>query len=328
MSAPALGSPGARRARAPAALGVPGSTVGRLAIVYVALFAVLAVTAPNFLTADNLLNIARASSVFGIAALGLSVALVTGSLDVSFGAVMSLCGIVAAERLAAGQGVVTAVAIALCVGAGLGAVNGLVVTRLRVDALVVTLGTLSIFGGYAFLRSGGAPTPAPGDGFASLGRGELLGIPNPVWLLVLTAVVLGALLRFTVFGQRCYAVGDNLRASTLAGLPVARVRVAALTISGVTAALGGLLLAANAGVANPGQGEAYLLSAIAAVVIGGTSLTGGVGSIVGTVVGIALLGTIDNGLNLLGVSSFWQDVVRGAIVVTALILDRLRRGGL
>jgi ribose transport system permease protein len=139
------------------------------------------------------------------------------------------------------------------------------------------------------------------------------------------AVVLGLMLRFTSFGQRCYAVGDNARASALAGIHVGRVRIAALAISGVTAALAGLLIAANAGVANPGQGETRLLSAIAAVVIGGTALSGGAGTILGTFIGIALLGTIDNGLNLLGVSSFWQDVVRGAIVVVALVLDRLRR---
>jgi ribose transport system permease protein len=303
------------------------STVLRLIAVYVLLFAAFTATADNFLTVDNFLNIGRATAVFGIAALGMSVALVAGSLDVSFGAVMSVCGIIAAEQLAAGHGLARAILVALLVGVLLGALNGVLATVLRIDALVITLGTLSIFGGWAYLHSGGAPTTAPGSAFAHMGRGEWVGVPVPVWLMIGTALVLGFVLRFTSFGQRCYAVGDNPRAAALAGIHVGRVRIASLAISGLTASLAGMLIAANAGVANPGQGETHLLSAIAAVVIGGTSLSGGMGTIFGTFVGIALLGTIDNGLNLLGVSSFWQQVVRGGIVVLALVLDRLRRSG-
>lgn len=301
------------------------STTARLLGVYLVLFVVLSLTAHNFLTVDNLLNIGRASAVFGIAALGVSVALVAGALDVSFGAIMSLCGIICAERLAAGHSLAYALVFALVLGGLLGAVNGVLATALKIDALVITLGTLSIFGGYAFLRTGSAPTNAPSASFAEMGRGEWLGVPIQVWLLIGVALLLGFVLRFTSFGQRCYAVGDNARAAALAGIHVGRVRIAALAISGLTAALAGMLIAANAGVANPGQGETRLLSAIAAVVIGGASLSGGVGTILGTFVGIAVLGTIDNGLNLLDVSSFWQDVVRGAIVVLALVLDRLRR---
>jgi ribose/xylose/arabinose/galactoside ABC-type transport system permease subunit len=315
----------AQRGGGNTASAVVNSTAARLIGVYLLLFALLSVTAHNFLTVDNFLNIGRASAVFGIAALGVSVALVAGSLDVSFGAIMSLCGIICAERIAAGHGLAYALIFALAVGGLLGAVNGVLATALKIDALVITLGTLSIFGGYAYLRTGSAPTNAPSSSFAHLGRGEWIGVPVQVWLLVGVAVVLGLMLRFTSFGQRCYAVGDNARAAALAGIHVGRVRIAALAISGLTAALAGMLIAANAGVANPGQGETRLLSAIAAVVIGGTALAGGAGTILGTFIGIALLGTIDNGLNLLGVSSFWQDVVRGAIVVVALVLDRLRR---
>ena len=301
------------------------SPFARLVLVYALLVAVLAVTAENFLTTGNFLNIGRATAVFGIAALGVTVALIAGSLDVSFGAVMSLSAIVAAEQLSAGRGFLAAVAAAGLVGVVLGAINGLVATALRIDALIVTLGTLSIFGGFAFLRTGGSPTPAPGETFARMGRGTWLGVPISVWLLVAVALALGLLLRFTTFGQRCYAVGDNARAAALSGLHVGRIRTAALVISGLTAAVGGMLIAANAGVANPGEGERALLSAIAAVVIGGTALSGGAGTILGTVLGIAIIGTIDNGLNLLDVSSFWQDVVRGAILVGALVLDRVRR---
>lgn len=320
-----LGEPGTTGARLAASLA--GSPLARLAGVYVLLVLVFAVTADNFLTVDNFLNIGRATAVFGIAALGVTVALIAGALDVSFGAIMSLCGIVAAERLVAGDGFAIALLAAVAVGLGLGAVNGLISSLLRVDALIVTLGTLSVFGGYAYYRTTGQPTEAPGEAIATMGRGTWLEVPVSVWLLLGVALALALLLRFTTFGQRLYVVGDNARAAALSGLRVGRIRTAALAISGITAAVAGLLIAGNAGVANPGEGERYLLSAIAAVVIGGTALSGGVGTIAGTVVGIAILGTIDNGLNLLGVSTFWQDVVRGAIVVGALVLDRLRRSG-
>jgi len=299
--------------------------LARLALAYAVLVAVFAVTADHFLTTDNFLNIGRATAVFGIAALGLTVALIAGALDVSFGAVMSVCGIVAAERIAAGAGVVTAIAVALAVGVGLGLVNGALTAALRLDPLIVTLGTLSIFGGWAFLHTNGAPTPASSEAFAKVGRGETLGIPTPVVIMLGVAVVLAVLLRWTSFGQRCYLVGDNARAAALVGVRTAWVRAAALAISGATAALAGAVMVANAGVANAGEGERHLLNAIAAVVIGGTALSGGAGLIAGTVLGIAVLGTIDNGLNLLGVSSTWQDVLKGLIVIGALVLDRVRR---
>ncbi|HVW16649.1 MAG TPA: ABC transporter permease [Solirubrobacteraceae bacterium] len=301
------------------------STAVRLIAVYALLVLIFGISAHNFLTTDNFLNIGRATSVFGIAALGVCVALVAGSLDVSFGATMSVCSIVAAEKIAAGHPLSYVLVYAICVGAILGAINGVLSTVLRIDSLVITLGTLSIFGGWAYLHTGGSPTNAPSSSFAEMGRGEWLGVPIQVWIMLGIALLLGFVLRFTTFGQRCYAAGDNPRAASIAGIHVGRVRIAALAISGITAAVAGMLIAANAGVANPGTGEAYLLSAIAAVVIGGTSLTGGVGTILGTFVGIAVLGTIDNGLDLLGVSSFWEDAVRGGIVVLALVLDRLRR---
>jgi ribose/xylose/arabinose/galactoside ABC-type transport system permease subunit len=304
---------------------VAGSTLTRLILAYALLVVVFALSADHFLTLDNFLNIGRATSVFGIAALGLTVALITGALDVSFGAVMSLCGIVAAERIGAGDGVGWAIVIALAVGCGLGLVNAVLSSGLRLDPLIVTLGTLSIFGGYAFLRTNGAPTPAPNDAFADIGRGELLGIPTPLILLLGLALLLALVLRFTSFGQRCYLVGDNPRAAALAGIGVSRVRAGALVISGLTAACAGVVMVANAGVANAGEGERNLLSAIAAVVIGGTGLAGGTGLIAGTLIGIAVLGTIDNGLNLLGVSSTWQDVLKGVIVIAALVLDRFRK---
>jgi ribose transport system permease protein len=300
------------------------SVVVRLLAIWVVMALVLTVSAHHFLTTENLTNIGRATAVFGVAAIGVTVALIAGQLDVSIGAVMSVAGILAAERLHAGDTLVVALALGVAAGVVAGLINGLLVVVTRIDALVVTLGTLSIFGGWAYLHTGGAPASTSDAAFKQMGSGTWLGIPISVWILAGLALAAAALLRLTVFGQRLYAVGDSARASRLAGLHTGRVRVAALMISGFTASVAGMLLAANAGQGNPGAGEPYLLNTLAAVVIGGTALGGGSGAIGGTIVGIAILGTIDNGLDLWHLSSNWQDVIGSAILVGALILDRLR----
>jgi ribose transport system permease protein len=304
--------------------GVNALVVVRLFGIWLAIAAVLSLTAENFLTTANFANIGRATAVFGVAAIGVTVALIAGSLDVSIGATMSLAGIVAAERLSAGNSFAVAFASGVGVGLAVGLVNGLIVIILGLDALIVTLGTLSIVGGYAFLRTGGSPTSTPGTAFHEMGTGIWAGVPIAIWMLLALALVAATLLRFTVFGQFLYAVGDNARASRLAGIRVELIRVVSLMISGATAAIAGMLLAANAGQANPGSGENYLLDTLAAVVIGGTAMTGGSGIIAGTLLGIAILGTVDNGLNLWQLSGNWQDVIRGGILIAALILDRAR----
>lgn len=298
--------------------------LGGLGLAWAVLVVGFALTAPNFLTAGNILNVVRASAIVGVAAIAITIPLVAGSLDVSFGAIMSIGAVVAAKQIGAGAAVPVALAVVLVVGAALGSINGLLVTRLKINSLIVTLGTLSIFGGMAFMWTNGLPTAAPGEAFAYYGRGFLLGVPMPVWVFLGTGLTLGIFLRYTLIGQWCYPVGDNPRAAALAGIPVVRTTVLALVISGAVAALAGTLIVANDGVATPGSGERMLLTAVAAVILGGTSLSGGVGGVVGTMMGVLFLGTIDNGLNLLGVPGTVQDVIRGLVLVGALILDRLR----
>lgn len=298
--------------------------VAGLLVAWLLVVLLFSLVAPNFLTSGNLLNVARASAIAGIAAIAITVPLIAGSLDVSFGALMSIGSVAVAIRIGDGDALVPALAVAVGMGALLGLVNGILVVGLRLDALIVTLGTLSVFGGAAFLATGGAPTPAPGEEFAFYGRGFALGVPMPVWIWLGVAVGASLLLRYTAFGQSCFAVGDNRRAASLAGIPVRRVTILALVFAGALAALAGSLISANAGVANPGTGERYLLTAIAGVILGGTALGGGVGSILGSVIGILFLGTIDNGLNLLRVEGIWKDVIAGLVLVGALIVDRLR----
>ena len=303
---------------------VRGSSTIGLASVVVLVAVVFGVIAPNFATTSNIANIARASAVFGIAALGITIPMIAGAVDLSFGAIMSLAGIGAATQLSQGAPIVQAVAIGLLIGIGLGTVNGLIGAALRLDSMIVTLGTLSVFGGAAFMLTNAQRTYAPGDQFAFLGRGFLIGLPVPVWIMLAVAGALGLLLRYTVFGQRLFVVGDNPRAARLSGLSIARTRIAALAISGLCAALAGIVIASNDGLIYPGTGEVYLLQTLAAVVIGGTALRGGVGTVVGTLLGILLLGIVDNGMNLMGVPGIWADVLRGLILIGALVLDRLR----
>jgi ribose/xylose/arabinose/galactoside ABC-type transport system permease subunit len=302
-----------------------GSRTIGLALVLVLVCVVFAITAPGFATTANLTNIARASSVFGVAALGITIAMGAGAIDLSFGAVMSLGGIATASALTSGTSALVAIGIGIGLGAVLGLVNGALVAWLRIDTMVVTLGTMSVFGGIAFFHTNAQRTSAPGDAFAEFGRGFVLGVPNAVWVLVGVAAVLAFVLRTTVFAQTALLIGDNPRAAALTRLPVARVRTLALVISGMAAGLAGILVTANAGLIYPGTGERFLLPALAAVVVGGTALRGGHATIVGTVLGIALLGVIDNGLNLLSVPGVWQDVARGGILVGALALDSWTR---
>ena len=303
------------------------STLG-LAAVVLLVSAVFAIIAPNFVTASNLANIARASAIFGIAALGITIPMIAGAVDLSFGAIMSLAAIGTASQLSGGAPMLQAVMVGLAIGFALGVLNGVIATVLRLDSMIVTLGTLSVFGGAAFMITNAQRTYAPGDDFAFLGRGFIIGVPVPVWIMLAVGAVLALLLRFTIFGQRCFVVGDNPRAASLSGLSIARTRTAALAISGVAAALAGIVIASNDGLIYAGTGERYLLQGLAAVVIGGTALRGGAGTIVGTLLGIFLLGIVDNGLNLVGVPGVWQDVLRGLILVGALVIDRLRESRL
>lgn len=327
VSGPPAASGGLLTPIAQRARGLLGHPLGGLAVAWAVLIVIFALTAPNFLTVANFSNVARASAIAGTAAVAITVPLITGSLDVSFGAIMSVGALMAATQIGGGVAVPVALAISLLTGAVLGLVNGLLVTRMKLDSLIVTLGTLSIFGGLAFLWTAGAPTPAPGDAFAYYGRGFLLGIPMPVLVFGGIAILLGLHLRYSVIGQWSYLVGDNPRAAALAGVRVVPTKVVALVISGAVAALAGTMIAANDGVAIAGSGERTLLTAIAAVVLGGTSLAGGVGGVAGTVMGVLFLGTIDNGLNLLGVPGTMQDTTRGLVLVAALILDHLRYRG-
>jgi ribose transport system permease protein len=287
----------------------------------------------RFFTAENGFNILRQISVNLCLSIGMTLVILTAGIDLSVGAVLALAGAVAAGLLK--HGVVLpqldvavlfnpsgAVLAGIVVGAVLGWVNGFVITRFGVPPFVATLGMLSIARGLTMLWTGGFPITGLGDQFAWIGTGILLGVPVPVWIGGALAAVFVVVTRKTRFGRYVYAIGGNERAALLSGLPVGRVKVAVYTIAGALAGVAGLIVTSRLDSAQPNAGLGYELDSIAAVVIGGTSLSGGRGSIFGTVLGCLIIGVLNNGLFLLNVSPFWQQVVKGVVIVVAVAVDR------
>ena len=282
----------------------------------------LAIMTPSFATTGNLINVARQISINGILAVGVTYVLLTGGVDLSLGSVVALAGVVAATLARPGEyPLAVPILLGILAGAACGAVNGVVVTWGKVAPFIATLGMMTVARGLALVLSGGRPVSNVSPAFARLG-GDFAGIPVPV--LVLGGVAAGSwlFLTNTRLGRYVYAVGGNENAARAAGISVARVKLFAYTTCGAMAGLAGVVLAARITAGQPNAGVAYELDAIAAVVIGGTSLSGGVGGIGGTILGALLMGVINNGLDLLNVSSYYQQIVKGGIIIGAVWLDR------
>lgn len=281
----------------------------------------LFIATPDFLTTGNLLNVVLAASVTALLGAGQTYVIILAEIDLSVGAVMGLSGVVSAIVLR-DHGFITAAAAGLLVGAAAGLVNGLLVTKTRMPSFIATLAMLSVLAGLTLQITQGNPVAVNNHVFVAIGQSEPLGIPAPIWIMVASFVVFGYLLAGSRFGRYVYAVGDNAEAARLSGIPVDRVKILAFVISGLLSAVGGFILTARLSTAQPTAGTGMELAAIAAVIIGGTSLAGGQGALIGTAIGAVLLGTIDNGLNLLNVSPFLQDVVKGVVILFAVYLDR------
>lgn len=293
----------------------------RAAWMLLAVCVVLAVASPVFATSGNLLNVALATSVTALLAAGQTFVIILAEIDLSVGAVLGFSAAITALTLRH-QSTVTAIVVGLLVGAGAGLVNGLLVTKTRMPSFIATLATMSVLGGLTLQLSQGNPIAVTDYDFQNIGQARLAGIPAPVWIMALVFIGFGVLLARTRFGRYVYATGDNAEAARLSGIAVDRVKILAFVISGVLAALAGFIVSARLSTAEPTAGTGLELEAIAAVIIGGTSLAGGRGDLVGTIVGALILGVIDNGMNLLDVSPFLQSVVKGLVILFAVLLDR------
>jgi ribose transport system permease protein len=283
---------------------------------------------------DNTLNVLRQISINVCLSLGMTLVILSGGIDLSVGSVLALSGAVAAGLLKNGLAlpwfnllvqftVPGAILAGILVGALLGGINGLSVTWFKLPPFVATLGMLSIARGLTMLWTGGFPVTGLGDTFGRLGTGHALGIPTPVWISALLVVIFIGLTRRTRFGRHLYAVGGNERAAILSGLAVPRIKLMVYALGGALAAVAGLLVTARLDSATPNAGLGYELDSIAAVVIGGTSLSGGRGSIFGTVLGCLIIGILNDGLFLLNVSPFWQQVIKGVVILAAVAMDKM-----
>jgi ribose transport system permease protein len=293
----------------------------------VILCVVMTILSPYFLTFNNLFNVGTQIAVIAILALGQTFVIVSGGIDLSVGSVLGLAGIVFGWATAVAN-LPLPLALALGVGAGAsaGLINGLLITLGNLPPFIATLAMLSAARGLALVISGGVPlNPIPGP-ILSLGSGDLFGfVPLPVILMLVMWAITVGILRSTYAGRAMYAIGGNEEASRLSGINVSRQKLLIYTLSGLFAGIAGILLTARLASAQPQAGFTFELDAIAAVVIGGASLSGGVGSASGTLIGALILGVLRNGLNLLNVSAFWQQVVIGAVIALAVMTDTLRR---
>jgi ribose/xylose/arabinose/galactoside ABC-type transport system permease subunit len=285
---------------------------------------VLSVLEPSFCTTYNLMNILRQTSVIGIMAVGMTFVILTAGIDLSVASILALTGVVCASMEHGGWPVVVIVGGTLLLGAAIGTVNGVVITLGKVTPFVVTLGMMSIARGWAHIYTGGESISGFGASFRFIGAGEIGHVPVPIIIFALTVSVAAVVLQHTVVGRYMYAIGGNEEAARLSGVRVRFYKALAYSICGLTSALGAIILTARLNAAESIAGMGYELDVIAAVVIGGTSLMGGRGGVWGTLIGALLIGTINNGMNLLMISSYYQLVVKGVIIVAAVLLDRLR----
>lgn len=303
-----------------ASLGRSGRQLGTLAAL-VALGAFLSFASPYFLTTSNLINVLEQTAINTIIAVGLTFVIVSGGIDLSVGSLLALAGVVLGTSLQGGAPVAAALLLPVLCGAALGLVNGGLVSVGRLPPFIATLGMMSVARGLALLYVEGRPVSGFDESFRWLATGRVLHVPVPVVVAAAICLVAHVVLARTVFGRYVYAIGGNEEASRLSGVPVTACKVAVYGISGAASGAAAIVLTARLNSAQATAGMNYELDAIAAAVIGGTSLLGGQGSIAGTVVGALIMGVLRNGLNLLGVSAFVQQVIMGVVIVGAVLLD-------
>lgn len=301
---------------------------GRAFVVLVLLLIIFSALSPVFFTANNLAILTKHVSISAILAIGMTFTILTGGIDLSVGSVAGLSGIVAGLMLSEHHsGTFVAVLMAILVSLGVGLLNGVLIVRARVAPFIATLGTLYMARGAALLLSYGETFPnlaSLSPSFASLGQGSFAHIPTPVYLMVALYGIAVFIASRTPLGRHVYAVGGNERAARLAGIQVSRVTVFTYLAAALCAAFVGIIIASQLDAAHPATGESFELNAIAAVVLGGTSLSGGRGSITGSLIGAFVIGVLADGLVMLGVSEFWQIAIKGAVIVLAVALDQFQ----
>lgn len=295
-------------------------------IALIFLVIIIGAISPDFRTVNNFLSLLRQSAINGLIAFGMTCVILTGGIDLSVGSVLALTSIICAHTIKIGLPAPLSMLIALIFGIILGTISGLMVTKSRLQPFIATLITMTGYRGLTMILSGGKPISRLGNNLLlnQIGKGSFLGIPVPVWILIIFFAIFLFVLKKTVLGRQIYATGSNAKAAELAGININNIKLIVYAVSGFMASLSGLILVSRLGSAQPTLGSGYELDAIAAVALGGTSMTGGRGKITGTLIGILIIAVLNNGLNIIGVSSYYQDVVKALVIFLAVISDRNR----
>ena len=284
------------------------------------LVVVISVISPEFRTSGNLLNVLRQATFNGLIAFGMTCVILSDGIDLSVGSTLALSAVICAKLLLEGVPPVLAMLIALVTGTVLGAVSGLLVTKGRLQPFIATLITMTAYRGFAFILTDGSDSFP----FKLIGKGNFCKVPIPAILLIFALVVFFFVLNKTTFGRKVYATGSNAKCAKLAGVNITATKVIVYAISGFMSALTGLILISRLDSAQPTLGDGYELDAIAAVALGGTSMSGGRGRITGTFAGVLIIAVLNNGMNLLEVSTYYQDVIKAAVILVAVLSDRKR----
>ncbi|CCF13546.1 branched-chain amino acid transport system / permease component family protein [Brevibacillus laterosporus GI-9] len=286
---------------------------------------ILSIVSSDFLTVSNIFNVLRQVSINALIAFGMTFVILTGGIDLSVGSTLALSSALSAGLMASGGDPFLAIVVGLLAGLVMGAFNGILVAKGNVAPFIATLATMTVFRGLTLVYTEGKPITGLPDSFGLVGKSFFLQIPMPVIWMLLSLVALYFILKHTTFGRHVYALGSNEEATRLSGISTTKVKIWVYSISGLFASLAGIILTSRLNSAQPTAGTSYELDAIAAVVLGGTSLSGGKGWIVGTLIGAMIIGVLNNGLNLLNVSSFYQLVAKGAVILIAVLLDRSKK---
>lgn len=289
------------------------------------LFAGLSLATPHFLTATNLSSVIRQTAVINIMALGMTMIIVAGGIDLSVGSILALSGLLGAMAMQAGQPIWLGILTGVLTGLVCGLLNGAMTTKLNINPFIVTLGTLGIYRGVALIISNGLPVHTLPKDFSFLGEGTLFGVPFVLWVLLVCGIGVHILLEYTRMGRYAFAIGSNPEAAFYAGIPVAFHTAAVYAAGGLLTGLAGMVETSRLMTGQPTAGQGYELQAIAAVVIGGGSLRGGEGSVVGTLIGAFIMGLLSNGSDLLGISPYLQQAIIGAVIILAVFLDEVRK---
>ena len=295
-----------------------------MVLILILMVIIMSAVKPVFIKSANIINIFKQVAVIGTLAYGVTLIIITGGIDLSSGSVVALVGVVTASLAGPTGNIFIAMAVGLLVGAACGGVNGFILAKTGIPPFIVTLGMMTVARGLALTYSGGRPISDIAESFLYVGTGKIGLMPVPVLIFLLMGLMTHIILRKTPFGKKIYAIGGNEQAARVCGINVKKSIIIIYTYAGLMSAVGGIILTARVSSGNPTAGLSYELDAIASAVIGGTSLTGGVGFISGTIIGALIIGVLNNGLTLIGVSPYLQQIVKGVIIVGAVVLDAYR----